>query len=895
MNGRQTRPYSRNICPDPPFSPKPGNFLDFPPNKTMLNPNLYANSLPAGIAALQVMPSSTGRGTATGESSWFIPLRTTEISGALAGPLAELAITHRFLFARTQFDRPVEAIYRFPLPGDAAVRRVTVHFGDTQLESVLQPREEATAQYEKARSQGEQAALTTRESPDVFTVRLAGLRPDEPIEIVTRLVVLARAQGSGFSLRFPLTTAPRFVGRNERDSAWAQGQPLALLRDPGYRVSCNLLLHGESAVTSPTHTLALQRSEDKTAPSTRISFAEGEILPDRDLVLIWQPSGDAERPAFQLFTHRETGEPWLYFAALLTAPARTVTELPAVPREVTLVVDHSGSMTGPKWQAADWTVESFLRRLGPADRFALAVFHDHSYWFAHELVAATPDAVERATAWLQRQQSSGGTVLATPLAEAMQLPRTEAGSRHTVILTDAQVSDGARLLDMVQQEAARPDARRLSILCIDTAPNAHLVHTLVEAGGGLAAFLTSAPEAGDVTTALETVLDSFAAPLFTDLQLVVNTPGLEIAGGRMGPAVAGQSSADLGELPAGGSRWLVGRAPVTGNDPVQFNLVAGEQPLHAGITVPVTAEAAELPALRALFGAQRVGALEFLSNSRYFSPAVLADRLSALGYNTAALRERPEPSFAADFLSGLIRQEALHFGVISSETAMVVVHPGNRQPVAGTAIIPNTLPGGWSDPFLSAPTAASPQAMRSFAPPAQAGVGFDMLRNLVRNSLPGAKSPPPAKQVNRLSEPDMPLPAGQALALPVSAGAKQELVIFQGSLAGAGEPQTLFDSRHPAMTAKPWPESGLLLALAATVHGQASPTAWANAMLELFVGDLLEPRATIRLDDLVRAGKRPLNVRFQPGEVVLLRLAPHSVALPAAQLELHIELEKRRS
>ena len=97
------------------------------------------------------------------------------------------------------------------------------------------------------------------------------------------------------------------------------------------------------------------------------------------------------------------------------------------------------------------------------------------------------------------------------------------------------------------------------------------------------------------------------------------------------------------------------------------------------------------------------------------------------------------------------------------------------------------------------------------------------------------------------------------------------------------------------MTAKPWPESGLLLALAATVHGQASPADWANAMLELFVGDLLEPRAAIRLDDLVRAGKRPLNVRFQPGEVVLLRLVPHSAALPAAQFELRIELEKRRS
>jgi Ca-activated chloride channel family protein len=794
----------------------------------------------------------------------------------------------------------VEAIYRFPLPGDAAVRQVTVHFGDTQLESVLQPREEAAAQYEKARRQGEQAALTTRESPDVFTVQLAGLRPDEPIEIVTRLVVLARAVGRGFSLRLPLTTAPRFVGRNERDSAWAQGQPLALLRDPGYRVNCRLLLHGDDAVTSPTHALALQRNEDKANSSTLITFAEGEILPDRDLVLVWQPSAGAEWPAFQLFTHREAEEPWLYFAALLTAPARSATELPAIPREVTLVVDHSGSMTGPKWQAADWTVESFLRRLGPADRFALAVFHDHSYWFAHELAAATPAAVERATAWLQRQQSSGGTELATPLAEAMHLPRTETGSRHIVILTDAQVSDGARLLDMVQQEADRPDARRLSILCIDTAPNAHLVHTLVTAGGGLAAFLTSAPEAGDVTTALETVLDSFAAPLFTDLQLVVNTPGLEIAGGRERPAPAGYSGADFGELPAGGSRWLVGRMPVAGNDAVQFQVFAGQQPLHAGSAVPVTAEAAAvLPAIQALFGAHRVDTLEFLSNSHYFAPTVLADRLSALGYNAAALRERPEPSFAADFLAGLIRQEALHFGIISSETAMVVVHSGHRQPLAGTAVIPNTLPGGWSDQFLNPLAAPSPQMLSSFSgmggPGQPLGAALSNLRNLVSGALPAGQPAARGKRQKDANAAYSLQPPGQSLPAPVSANDKQEVTLFHGTIASTSDPQTLFDSRQPGPVASSWPAGGRLLAVAATLGEPGNFTGWADAAIELFVGDLLEPRAIIRLDDLVRASKRPLNVRFQPGEIVLLQLVTHSSTAPAAHLELRIELEKGRA
>mgnify|MGYP000855539449 CR=1 FL=1 len=63
-------------------------------------------------------------------------------------------------------------------------------------------------------------------APDVFTLRVSGIRPDEDVTVETSYVQLARPDGAGWSLRAPLATAPRYVRSDERTSRHAQGQPL---------------------------------------------------------------------------------------------------------------------------------------------------------------------------------------------------------------------------------------------------------------------------------------------------------------------------------------------------------------------------------------------------------------------------------------------------------------------------------------------------------------------------------------------------------------------------------------------------------------------------------------------------------------------------------------------
>jgi hypothetical protein len=79
----------------------------------------------------------------------FVPLKRTVLTGDVAGPLASLRLTQVFGFptlAPGDWEHVcpsagvVEALFRFPLPGDAAVTGVRVRFGEVEIRAELKAR-----------------------------------------------------------------------------------------------------------------------------------------------------------------------------------------------------------------------------------------------------------------------------------------------------------------------------------------------------------------------------------------------------------------------------------------------------------------------------------------------------------------------------------------------------------------------------------------------------------------------------------------------------------------------------------------------------------------------------------------------------------------------------------
>ncbi len=846
----------------------------------MLNKVAFENSQNYGIGVLEIVEwpqGKTSKDQNVEPKLIFALLKKTELSGDITGPMASLRLTQTYRFSKEQCDKVLEARYRFPIPGDAAVTGVKVKFGDTEMQTELKDRNTAKEEYKEAKREGKQAVMVTRESPDVFTICIAGVKPDEDIQVETTYVQVANADGIGWSIRIPLTTSPRYVRKDEFSSRHAQGQPLAILRDPGHRFSMSLRLFGAGTVTSPSHKLDVNFENSHM----NIKLQGGEVIPNQDCVLVWKPQQEQLRPKFSVLLQKDEAHNAGYFLAMIAPPASK--DAQKVPGEYVILVDHSGSMEGPKWAAADWAVQKFLLGLDQDDTFTLGLFHSTTKWLSRNLLKASENNVKEAVDFLDHNKDSGGTELGVALEQALSVRKSTGNvSRHVLIITDAEVSDEGRILRLADEEYKRKDHRRISILCIDAAPNSFLAIQLAEHGGGIAKFLTSNPEQGDISTALDAIMEDWQQPVYTGMLLGVAHPHVKVPG-KESRNDRKQSYIDLGDLTAGRTAWICGKLSGEPFDLREISLSA------TGIDAePVKITPIEGTYLKSLYGARTLLGLEFLIHSRYSGNDLLT-QMERLGYDPEAVLHKkslfnlyPENNKVNEMesLRNLIVEESINYGIASSETAFIAVYNKAGKPVKATVLVPNALPDGWSDQFETQISCCKSAPAPSMGMPAGGIAASPLSRSKLVSKKLGTGSK--IVQSNSIRH--------ETAAEPVNE--PEGTMIFTGMPTIVNGEAVIYDSESSAFTGKS--DVATFINRLKVMYPDGAPSSMDKGLkLLIFVNDMLVPRASVSLADLVRmGGVRPLNINVDAGmRVKIVLVDPNGMWAPKApKIEVAISL-----
>ncbi len=813
----------------------------------MFNPNTYANSTYSGGAYMEIMqhldPESDRR-PPHDLAPKFMPLQSTKIEGAIAGPVANLTLTHLFGHSEAESGPVLEAVYRFPLPGDAAVTGVEIRFGESVIRAELAERSHAEETYDRARSTGHQAVLVTQETPDVFSMHVSGITPGETITVTTSLVQRLTPVATAFELRLPLTPAPRYVSDAAVDGRQEHGQPLALAADPGHRLHLNIRIDGADDISSPTHKLSITNSGE----STSITLSDGEIVPDRDLLIRLTLPSEIDRPTLTVYRESDEQRGHDYLLALVNPPSDVKQEA-TTPREVILLVDRSGSMSGAKWQAADWAVRRFLSGLQSDDCFSLGLFHSDTRWFSRVSVPASRENIDAARAFLDDHTDSGGTELEVALSEALACGRVSGEyARHIVIITDAQVSNSRDNLTLARTGEGEPDRRRISMLCIDAAPNSWLVHEMTKAGGGQAQFLTSDPDEGDIATTLDEMMSFWDRPIATGMTLRINRADLWSMGRKVkedeeNPTRAG--AIDLGDLPSGQAIWVVCRCQ-SGEDLLDITALDGEGNILARTGHAVESDSG----IRQMFGAERLTRLE------YAASPISSRRRRFYGQSSPASGE----------LRQQLVEESLAYGLICSETAFVGVREEAGKLVQRGAIVPNALPYGWNDEF---PGSVRESRAEPFA--TLSNVDFDA-------------SPPPYESsgVAYSMEPQESFGQDEFHARQSQARRiepEPERVIFSGIPETDQPVVTLYNVER-------FDQSIMFDRLLVKLTGDLGDF---DGELWFFVGSGSQPRARVRISDILdQGGERPLNLRIRGGSALRVELHLETPGKAAPRLEIKL-------
>ena len=421
-----------------------------------------------------------------------------DVDLTVSGPTIRARVTQIFKNPTKEW---MEATYVYPLPPGGAVDTLKMVVGDRVVIGDIKERQQARVIYEQARQNGQKAALTEQERPNIFTNSLANIGPGETVLVQIEYQEPVSQTGNEFSLRVPMVVGPRYnplpvvQSVDLRENGWGASSvdPVAD-RD---RISPPVLDPAQNGPVNPTSiTVHLQagfplgevkshhhavKIESPDAETRIISLADGTVPADRDFELTWKPAAETA-PSVGLF--REHVGNADYLLAFVTPPAVEQTVERPLPREVVFVIDNSGSMGGTSIEQAKASLLYALGRLQPNDRFNVIRFDDTMDVLFPASVPVDAEHLDRAISFVRALEARGGT----EMVPAMRAALTDtAGSdsadhvRQVVFLTDGAIGNEQQLFETIRAMRGRS---RVFMIGIGSAPNTYLMTRAAELGRG---------------------------------------------------------------------------------------------------------------------------------------------------------------------------------------------------------------------------------------------------------------------------------------------------------------------------------------------------------------------------------------------------------------------------
>jgi Ca-activated chloride channel family protein len=516
------------------------------------------------------------------------------------------------------FARDIEGTYIFPVPEGASVSDFAMFIGNQRVEGEILDGREARRVYEDIVRRMRDPGLLEYMGRNLFRARVYPIPAHGEKRVQISYTEVLKSEGGLVKYLYPLNT--------ERFS-----------RDPLADVAIALRIESAAPIVnvySPSHKVSVRKESEGLA---RVGYEARDVRPDKDFVVYYSLSRDDVGLSFLNWEGPEGGYFMLLASPRFAAPGERL-----VAKDIVLVLDSSGSMSGAKIRQAKEAARFVLGRLDRRDAFTLVDFDDGVTAFSSGLIPATADNVGRALKFVDGIEDLGGTNINDALLAA--LSRTRAGDRPSYILflTDGLPTVGttetADILKNLQK--ANGPRSRIFVFGVGDDVNTELLDRISSDHRGASVYVG---EGEDLEVALSGFYEKIASPLLADLD--VEFRGIETS--QVYPRV-------LPDLFKGSQLVLVGRYRGEGPASVVLDGKAGREAKRFVLERQPLTGADRSSFLPRLWATRRIGFL--LEEIRLRGPnAELADEILRLGlkygivtpYTSFLVTEREAQAFDA--------------------------------------------------------------------------------------------------------------------------------------------------------------------------------------------------------------------------------------------------------
>ena len=325
------------------------------------------------------------------------------------------------------------------------------------------------------------------------------------------------------------------------------------------------------ALYSPYHELSVVRDGSHAAHA---KYAGRTVCTGFDLTILLS-SGEGP-VGLDILPFRYGDDEGGYFLALLT-PDPTPSEENVTSRDIVLVLDTSGSMSGVKISQAKEALGGVLGGLRKDDSFAVVTFSDVVRSFQTSAVKAQPTNVASALSFVAGLQAAGSTNIYDALRAGFSaLPHQTGHPRYVVLLTDGVPTAGETSVDAIAAMAKSSNeiGARIFSFGIGDDVNTVLLDRLARQSSGDAFYIRPGQS---VAEAVQAFFQQVSDPVVSDPKLDMGSLGAT----QRYPEV-------IDDLFAGRTVTLLGRYASPGRANVTLSGYQGGKPWSAvfDVTLP---------------------------------------------------------------------------------------------------------------------------------------------------------------------------------------------------------------------------------------------------------------------------------------------------------------------
>jgi Ca-activated chloride channel family protein len=521
------------------------------------------------------------------------PLKAASINARAEGGVAVTTLTQNYDNPHTE---ALEVLYTLPLPADGAVAGYTIRIGQRVIRGEIRRREEAKEEYHKALIEGRMAALLEQEREDTFSQNLgnvpAGEKVAVEIEVLHPLAFLPGTKNEMpcWEYRFPTVVGVRYQGEDGRVPDAGKLDVDRASEEIAVTLEASIQIADGPAEQTRPHSPSQRIKVQEDEHGATVTLENGMHL-DRDLVVRWA-AGKREAGVRAVEGKGLACDDGRYLLITLTPPTAASR---AIPRDLTLLIDASGSMSGEPLEQAKAVAGELLRSLDPDDRFEILTFANQVRRLTRGPVDALEKNINHALDELRHVQAGGATEMKEALIEALK-PLRHGAQRQVILLSDGQIGFEKEVIGEIWRSPV-PGAR-VHVVGVGSAPNRALTRGAARAGRGIELIIGLEEDAANAANRL---LQATVHPVLTDV--TIEGSGILSAAPQKPPDVfAGKPSLIFAKVkPEGGSVQLRGRLAGSGSPWIHNMDIPHTKHASAGQYI----SAASIP-IGALFGRESI-------------------------------------------------------------------------------------------------------------------------------------------------------------------------------------------------------------------------------------------------------------------------------------------------